>query len=217
MVAAGPGQALGVGVVEGQRVDRQVIGRERDRRIERPDPVGEGRIRRVVQEVEADREDPGHGLSADRQAIHAGRVQGLRVAPFVGAGVCLEGDLRAGGDAVARPDGGQQGGDRIGRHERRRPAADVDRLEWRPVGAVRRIERVGPYTEFRVERVEEGPSVRGQLTRRRPRSRNRGRATGRMGCGCTARREDPGRRSASPSSVPLLLATDRARRTPAIR
>ena len=39
VVAAGPGQPLGVGVVEGQGVERQVVGLEGERRLERLDPV----------------------------------------------------------------------------------------------------------------------------------------------------------------------------------
>ena len=55
VVAAGPGQPFGVGVVEGQRVEREVVGREGERRLERLDPVDQGRVGHVVQEVEADR------------------------------------------------------------------------------------------------------------------------------------------------------------------
>ena len=57
VVPVRPGEALGVGVVEGQRVEREVVRRERQRLVERDHPGRDRLVRDVVQQVEADRAD----------------------------------------------------------------------------------------------------------------------------------------------------------------
>ena len=104
VIARRAGQALGVGVVERQGIQREVVRLEVERGIERPRPAVERLAREVVQEVEAQRCDAGvpgcpnrcldvgrlvsaperrelpgvEALRADGQAGHAGGALGLR-------------------------------------------------------------------------------------------------------------------------------------------
>ena len=66
MVALGTGQPFRFGVVEGQAVQREVIGLDRQRRIERGHPAGQRLARDVVEEIHADRRDAGRPCTCHR-------------------------------------------------------------------------------------------------------------------------------------------------------
>ena len=74
------GQALGVGVVEGQGVEREVVRPSSSGRLERRRPAGQALARHVVEEVEADRADP--RLAGRRDGVgHVARRRGAGRAP----------------------------------------------------------------------------------------------------------------------------------------
>ena len=194
VVAVGTGQAFGVRIVEGQGVEREMVGLEGERGVERLDPVDHGRVRGVVEQVEADRgdaggarlgdgpdhvDDPmpstqppercrGHRLGADRQPGDADSAKRGGVAPLIGSGIGLQGDLGAIRDAEPGPNPIDQLADGRRREQRRRPAAEVDRLERRPPAAERRVKRVRAQVELGKERRNERGDACLRSARRRP-------------------------------------------------
>ena len=65
VVAVGSRQPFGVGVVEGQGVQREVVWLEGERGVKRLDPVDHARVRRVVKQVETDGGDAGGARLGD--------------------------------------------------------------------------------------------------------------------------------------------------------
>ena len=93
-------------------------------------------------------------LRAERQPGDAGRSERRRVASLVGTGVRLERDLRAVGDPEPLPDESDETGQSVGRQQRRRAAAEIDRLERRAARAPKtRVKGVGPKRDLGPERV----------------------------------------------------------------
>ena len=87
VIAVGPGQPLGVGVVEGQRVERQVVRRRgRAPRSRLSIQLAEGLTRDVVEEVEVDRADPGRAGGRDRVGDVDRRVPPTELAELRGRG-----------------------------------------------------------------------------------------------------------------------------------
>ena len=143
MVSRRTGEALGIGIVERQRVQGEVVGLERQRgRKRRLEPL-EGLSGRVVQEVEIDRLNSGIARSANRglDVLNAmataeppqlgiverlgpirdpgdpGMPQGVGIAALIRPGVGLEGDLGPIGDSVSSADEFDQPGDVLGGQE----------------------------------------------------------------------------------------------------
>ena len=143
MVAGRTGQTLGVGVVERQRVDREVVGLEPQRRVERRAPVLDRLARDVGEQVEPDRSDAGRprtedrighirhpvtpaepaqqplieALRPDREARHTRGPEAGQVAAVVRPRVDLERDLGIVPDAEPAIDALKETGDRLGREE----------------------------------------------------------------------------------------------------
>jgi hypothetical protein len=178
VVAVRAGQALRLGVVQRQGVEGQVVRPQRQRSLERRHPRRDRTTGHVVQEIDVHRADPAlvggrdrvrdvarlvpppqplqlssvEALSTDRQPRHAGAGERRGVPALVRPGVRLDRDLSPAGDAEPAPDQLDQRGDLVGRDERRRPAAQVDRLDRRPSTstgfAKGRVQRVGPQADL---------------------------------------------------------------------
>ena len=71
-------------------------------------------------------------LGAERDPVDARLRQGGRVAALVRAGVRLDRDLRGGRDPEPLSDHVEEVSDDFRRHQGRRPAPEVDRVEGRP-------------------------------------------------------------------------------------
>ena len=182
MVAALGRQPLRVRIVERQRVERQVVRRQLEGRLERRHPGVERPAGHVVQQVEADRRrSRPRARPRRRRPRRAARCrrpsrvsvassidcapsdsrvtpaadQRRRVASLVRPGVGLDGDLRARRQPEPRPDMGDQ------RRQRLRPAASTAcRRRGRASRAAaappeRRVERVGAQVELDVDGRQE--------------------------------------------------------------
>ena len=125
-----------------------------------------GDVRRAVTPAERPELVGLEALGADRDPRDPGPRQAGEVSPVVGPRVRLERDLRAGRDPVAGPDLVEQPGDCLGGQQRRRPAAEVDRLEARPRGASGRPERGVERVRAQVELDRDGAQVPGDATAR---------------------------------------------------
>ena len=138
VVAGRPGQPLRIRVVEGQRVGRDVVRRERERRVQRRRPGLLALPGDVVQQVERHRPDARlaslgdrgldvpravssaqppqqpviERLRAQRDPRHARVDERPRVAAFVRPGVRLDRDLGARGQPEPGPDAIEDGRDR---------------------------------------------------------------------------------------------------------
>ena len=192
MIAIRAGEALGVGVVEGQGIEGEVVRREIQGGVERRHPAGHALVGHVVEEVEADRSDPRltrlgdrigdvprlvaatdatqlrvvERLRPDRQPRDAGANPAGRIAALVRSGIGLERDLGIDREAVSRPDPIDEVGDDVGLEEGRRPATEVQRLEGRSGPPEGRIQGIGSQIQLGLERGDEGVHAGARAARR---------------------------------------------------
>ena len=101
-----------------------------------------------------------HRLGTERQAGHARVDPGRRVAALVGPRVGLEGHLGIVGEPEPTPDLLDDPCDDRRREQRRRPAAEEQALERRPLAVVGGVERVGAKVDLGLERPDEGVDPR---------------------------------------------------------
>ncbi len=157
MVAIGARQALGIRIVQRERVGREVLRGQGQHGCERGPPRVQALTGDVGQQVETDRVEPGracrldggydvagtmtpsqplqlpvlHRLRTDREPVHTGRAEARQVTDLIGTGVGLQADLGMGRDPQARIDRVEQASDLRGLHERGGATAQVDaRQRW---------------------------------------------------------------------------------------
>jgi hypothetical protein len=198
VIAGRPGEPLGVRVIERQGIEREVVRLERQRRIERRHPRREIGIGDVVQEIDVDRRDPrGPGVSdgigdmpramPPAELAQLGVIERLRperqpadpevaprdrVAPLVRSRVGLERDLGIRCEAEARPHPREKVLDLAGGQERGRPAAEVHRVEYRPIRSPGQtegpVEHVRSQLDLAQKRIKERADPVARPPRRRP-------------------------------------------------
>ena len=143
VVAGGARQPLRVGVVEGQGVQRQVVGAEREGRLERRRPALLGAVRDVVQQVQRDRGNPRGPCRLDGPCHVLGSVPPAQPAELARVHrLRPERDPRDAGIAprtsrrrARRDRGWPRASPRLRRSARTAPGSARGAARWRQVGA----------------------------------------------------------------------------------
>ena len=125
-------------------------------------------VRRAMPPAEAPELGVRERLGPQRDARDPGLPKRPGVAALVGSGICLDRHLGVRGEPEPQADEVEQAGDRLPRQERRRPAAQVDGLEWRPDGAERLVQRVGAQRQLGAERTDKRRNPGSRAARSRP-------------------------------------------------